>query len=188
MKQNAWENGKVGKRIGSNLRRLRTERGMSLESLAGKTGVSKPTLIHIERGDANPTLAIIWRIADGLNVPVGALLTVEPGVTIARKTGGMQLTSPDRIFVVEPLFLSDGLHELYRGWLHPHSEYLSSAHPTGVMEYVTVMSGVLEIKIGEKTYRLDPYDAIRFKGNVDHVYINPSAETTVLHFVMGYRL
>jgi transcriptional regulator with XRE-family HTH domain len=187
MTRHTWEKSRVGKQIGINLKHMRKNRGMSLEKLAEKTGVSKPTLIHIERGEANPTLAIIWKIADGLNIPVGALLSIETNVLIARRNNGIKLTSSDQAFVVEPLFPSQGSYELYRGQLRPHSTYASSAHPAGVLEYITVMAGDLELKIGDKTYRLATGDAIRFKGDVDHVYSNPSAHPAVLHFVMAYR-
>lgn len=57
--EKTWEDGDVGKRIGNNLRQFRSNKGISLEALANQIGVSKLTLINIERGEANPTLSVI---------------------------------------------------------------------------------------------------------------------------------
>jgi transcriptional regulator with XRE-family HTH domain len=181
-----WEEGDVGRRIGANLRQFRASKGMSIEALAKQIGVSKLTLIKIEQGEANPTLSIIWKIADGLKVSITALLSIESDVFVARKKDGLQLISSDELFVAEPLFRSHGF-ELYRGYLQPRSEYPSEAHQPGVMEFVTVMSGQLTTEVDGDTYHLDEYDSIRFKGDRPHKYANPSSEITILHFVISYN-
>jgi len=176
----------VGKRVGANLRQFRLNRGMSVEALAKQTGVSKLTLIKIEHGEANPTLSVIWKIANGLNIPITALLSIESDVSIARKKDGLKLISSNDVFVVEPLFHSHGSMELYRGYLQPHGEYFSEAHRPGVTEFVTVMSGQLAVEVDGETYHLEEYDSIRFRGDRPHKYINPSSSLTILHFVISY--
>lgn len=187
VQSNPWEEGAAGKRIGANLRQFRTNRGMSLEHLAKKIGISKLTLMNVERGEGNPTLSVIWKIANGLNIPVSALLSIESDVSIARKEDGLKLMSSDKVFVAEPLFQSHGLYELYRGYLQPHADYPSEAHQFGVIEYVTVMSGQLTLEVGDETYHLDEYDSIKFKGDLDHKYSNPTSTLAILHFVISYH-
>lgn len=58
-----WE-----KIVGANVRRLRKERGLSQESLAGDAGLAMRHLGRIERGEGNPTVAILARLADVLGV------------------------------------------------------------------------------------------------------------------------
>jgi transcriptional regulator with XRE-family HTH domain len=185
--ENPWEEGDVGKRIGANLRQFRVNKGISMAALAKQIGVSKLTLIKIERGEANPTLSVIWKIANGLKIPITSLLSIESDVSIARKKDGLKLISSNDVFVAEPLFRSNGLIELYRGYLQPRGEYLSEAHRQGVMEFVTVMSGRLMVEVDGVTYHLDEYDSIRFKGNRPHKYANPSSSLTILHFVISYN-
>ncbi|WKB36575.1 helix-turn-helix transcriptional regulator [Terrilactibacillus sp. S3-3] len=122
--ESPWEEGDVGKRIGTNLRQFRVNKGISIEALAKQIGVSKLTLIKIEHGEANPTLSVIWKIANGLEIPVTALLSIESDVSIARKKDGLRLSSSNEVLVAEPLFRSQGLFELYRGYLQPRGEYL----------------------------------------------------------------
>ncbi|WP_081791758.1 cupin domain-containing protein [Sporolactobacillus terrae] len=68
----------------------------------------------------------------------------------------------------------------------PQSEF-TEAHQFGVNEYVTVMAGSLNVAVGGETYPLHAYDSIKFKGDLDHKYINPSGELAILHFVIAYH-
>lgn len=181
-----WDEENVGKCIGTNLRQLRISNGMTIEALAKQTGVSKLTLIKIEQGEANPTLSVIWKIANGLKTSITSLLSMESDVSVSRFKDGLKLKSSDEILVVEPLFRSNGF-ELYRGVLQPQSEYASEAHQVGVVEFVTVMSGKLTVEVDGDTYHLGAYDSIRFKGDRPHKYANPSSVLTVLHFAISYN-
>lgn len=185
--ENPWKERNLGKRVGANLRQFRVNKGISIEALANKIGVSKLTLIKIERGEANPTLSIIWKIANGLSIPVTSLLSVESDVSIARKKEGLKLISSNDVFVVEPLFNYHGFIELYRGYLQTEGEYLSEAHQPGVVEFVTVMSGKFAVEVDGETYHVDEHDSIRFRGDRPHKYINPSPSLAVLHFVISYN-
>lgn len=62
-----------------NLRRLRTERGVSQERLAADAGVDRAYLSELERGLGNASVDLLDRLAAVLNVAVGELLTAQPG-------------------------------------------------------------------------------------------------------------
>lgn len=71
MKENEdMQTKEVIQQVGQLLRQIRNEQKLSLEELAHKTGVSKLTLGKIERGETNPTLAVIWKITKGLSIPL----------------------------------------------------------------------------------------------------------------------
>ncbi len=52
--------------IAENLKTLRTERNLSLGQLAELSNISKVMLSQIEKGDTNPTINTLWKIANGL--------------------------------------------------------------------------------------------------------------------------
>ncbi|HBY43049.1 helix-turn-helix transcriptional regulator [Brevundimonas sp. 3P9-tot-E] len=54
--------------VGANIRRLRKERGLSQEALAGEAGLAMRHLGRIERGEGNPTVAILGKLAEVLGV------------------------------------------------------------------------------------------------------------------------
>ncbi len=59
--------------LAANVCLLRMERGLSQKQLAEAAGLSQPRITDIERGDANPTLLTITRIANALGVRVERL-------------------------------------------------------------------------------------------------------------------
>jgi transcriptional regulator with XRE-family HTH domain len=68
--------------VGWNLRRIRVERGLSLEELAGDSEVDSSTVARIERSTVNASIDILERLAKALRVSVGALLVEpQPGAT-----------------------------------------------------------------------------------------------------------
>ena len=74
--------------IGANLKRLRTERNLSLGQLAELSDVSKVMLSQIEKGETNPTINTIWKIANGLKIPYTTLLEhPKQGAAIVKKSG-----------------------------------------------------------------------------------------------------
>ncbi len=61
-------------KIGEKLKSLRTTRALSLDDVSTLTGVSKPMLGQIERGQSIPTVTTLWKIATGLKTPLSFFL------------------------------------------------------------------------------------------------------------------
>ena len=68
------ENDQMVLSLAGNLKRLRKANKLSLEGLADQTGVSKLTINKIEQGKTNPTIGVLWKIANGLGVTLMELL------------------------------------------------------------------------------------------------------------------
>ena len=79
-------------RIGEKLKSIRMARTLSLDDTAALTGVSKPMLGQIERGQSVPTVTTLWKIATGLKTPLSAFLE-EPQTEYT-------VTGPDEAKVV----------------------------------------------------------------------------------------
>ena len=60
--------------IGKNIQKLRKARGLTLDVLSERSGVSKAMLSQIEQEKANPTVATVWKIAQGLDAEINSLL------------------------------------------------------------------------------------------------------------------
>src|SRR5512140_3052520 len=77
----------IHQHLGRRVKRLRLDRGWSLEALENASGVSRSMLSQIEREQANPTLAVTLRIARAFGLTLGELLEM-PGaastVTVIR--------------------------------------------------------------------------------------------------------
>ncbi|WYP28194.1 XRE family transcriptional regulator [Alkalihalobacillus sp. FSL W8-0930] len=186
---NRYENEKqFTTQIGSTLRKVRLEKQLSIQELADRSSVSALTLGKIERGEANPSLAVIWKIANALSIPISALLKETEDVQISRSHDGNKVYSVDGVCLLEPMF-DDRVYgpvEVHRAFLKPNSTYRPGKHQEGVVEYVTVMRGEVTVWIEERPTELSTYDAVKFEADVEHAYENRSNEEAVLHFVMTY--
>lgn len=68
-------------RIAERLRHWRAVRGLSLETLATRSGVSRSMISCIERGESNPTAVLLDRLAQALDVPLASLFEDGAGST-----------------------------------------------------------------------------------------------------------
>ena len=95
--------------VGKNLRRLRVQRGLSLERLAKASGVSRAMLGQVELGQSAPTINVLWKISRSLAVPFSALISTSggSGTRVLRSAGAKKLTSHDGRFVSRALFPFD---------------------------------------------------------------------------------
>lgn len=176
--------------VGGNLRRLRMRRGLSLEKLAQKSGVSRAMLGQIELGQSAPTINVLWKIARALDVTFATLIQAREagGPTVLKKARAKVLTSQGGGFTSRALFPFDGPRraELYELRLAPHAQEVADAHAPGTLENLVVAEGQLDLVVGKDTHRLDTGDAIVFEADVAHAYVNAGAKECVMYLVMTY--
>jgi transcriptional regulator with XRE-family HTH domain len=176
--------------VGSNLRRLRTRRGLSLDRLAQRSGVSRAMLGQIELAQSTPTIALLWKIARALGVTFSALIASKSlaGPLVLRKREAKWLGSGDRAFLSRALFPIDEPRrvEFYQLELAPGSEERADPHPPGTTENLVVASGVVEIGVESARHRLETGDAMLFQADGAHSYRNPGKVPAVMYLVMTY--
>jgi len=176
--------------VGSALRQLRSERGLSLDKLAYESRVSRAMLSQIELGRSTPTITVLWRIARALGVPFSALLggPAPEDPLVFRSTRAKLLKSADGSFSTRALFPLDRPHtaEFYELRLAPRGVELADSHAPGTTENLVVTAGALEIRLGGMSIELRAGDATYFQADVPHEYRNPTAHETVAYLVMTY--
>lgn len=174
--------------IGQRLRFYRQQRQLSLEELAEQTGVSKPMLGQIERGTSNPTVAILWKIASGLQIPFASFLIRDPSIKILREEEQLFFKEDNDLFETYNTFASPGIPlEIYRIRMLPGCKHLSAPTGIGVLKSITVHSGILSIEIGEENDQtLNTGDAISFSSDVYQVYKNHTEDVCELNMSIYY--
>lgn len=141
--------------VGSNIRKLRLDRSQTLAGLAQQAGTSVRTLVEIESGRANASLATLGAIADALGVNFGRL-TQAPGTGALRTVRasdaavawGDDLGSEARLILVsrEPQSA-----ELWAWLLKPGSRYQAAPDPEGTDVIVMVTGGSLALTVDGET-------------------------------------
>jgi transcriptional regulator with XRE-family HTH domain len=180
--------------VGQNLRRLRMRRGLSLEKLATRSGVSRAMLGQIELGQSAPTINVLWKIARALDVTFATLIQAREagGTTVLRRDHSKVLTSQNGAFSSRALFPFDGPRraEFYELRLAAGTEEVADAHAPGTVENLTVSDGSLRVIVDreghKETHELEKGDAIVFEADVPHAYVNASERECVMYLVMTY--
>lgn len=179
--------------VGATLQRLRLARGLTLEDLSRIAGVSKSMLSQIEREKANPTIAITWRLANALGVPIGELLasSARPVAQVRVLESHETPTLPGQhagyvLRILGPMELA-GKYEWYELTLAPGGELASQAHDPGTSEHVTVLHGTLEVDAGGERHKVRVGATARYAADQDHVLRNPGKSEAKALLVVVHR-
>ena len=169
----------IAQHLAATLKAQRQARGWSLSKLAENSGVSKAMLGQIERNESSPTVATLWKIATGLNVPFSVFITPSEGGAYDPQEQAMVITP---VFPWDPELCFDHLSiQLAAGAI---SE--STPHERGVIEHVVVIDGVLELCVNGEWQSLTAGSGLRFAGDLPHAYRNSSGTTVHFHSLIHY--
>lgn len=175
--------------LAENLRRMRENRRLSLDAVARLTGVSKSMLGQIERGEVNPTVSTMWKIAGGLKVNFTALFQREQERAEELDIGSITpLLEDEGRYRDYPLFTTgDGRpFEILYIEIDPGSGLEAEPHPEGTQEFITVHSGAVEVYVDGETHCAAPNRALRFTADRPHGYKNPSNDVCRMTMVIFY--
>jgi transcriptional regulator with XRE-family HTH domain len=169
-------------RLAARLRGLRMERGLTLEALAERAGVSRSMISLVERGASSPTAAMLDRLAAGLGVTVASLFADPPrpeASPLARRedqptwrdpaTGYLRRnlsppSFPSPIELVE-VVMPSGARVAYDGM----------SRAVGVSQQIWLLKGRLELTIGDTLHRLESGDCLAMRLDRPIVFHNRSA-------------
>ena len=170
-------------RIGPIIQRERKARKLTLEQLAMVSGVSRSMLSQIERGEANPTFAVLWSLTQALKIEFSDLIgggTTGSGgdqieVTSAAHTPEIRSSDNScRLKILSPPRLA-GQTEWYEVAIDPGGKLDSEPHAQGTFEHFTALAGDFEISSGEASIRLTAGETARYPVDVAHSIANAGA-------------
>lgn len=92
--------------VSQNIKQIREQKKLTLDAAAIVTGVSRSMLALIEKGDANPTISVLWKIANGYKVSFTSLFeqSLEPA-TIIRTEAVQPIVEDDGNYTNYPAFI-----------------------------------------------------------------------------------
>ncbi|WP_252235589.1 XRE family transcriptional regulator [Clostridium sp. ZS1] len=166
--------------IAENLKTLRTERNLSLGQLSELSDISKVMLSQIEKGDTNPTINTLWKIANGLKVPYTSLLEQKEHNTCIIKKNDIEAQLTEKGHYRAYCYYTSTPYrnfELFQIELDEGYSYTSVGHSKKSEEYIMVLEGELTLEVNNGTYKLTPNDSINFSASNQHVYVNTGKGT-----------
>lgn len=174
--------------LSDNLKRIRTQRNLSLEAVAGLTGVSRSMLAQIERGESNPTVSTINKITAGLRISYEELLCPKNDelriIDPEQGAGYSERPGKYRALMVFPYESGRSFEQMkitvesgqVCGNLLPGEE---------MNEYVSVISGDLVLRVGSGEYTLTEGMSARIPAGSEHVYCNRGASQLILMIIFS---
>src|ERR687892_2417558 len=146
-------------RLGGRVKKLRRRRGLTLEELAGLSGVSRAMISKLERGEKNPTLVVAAKLAEGLGLTLSQLAGMEERreVVVVPRKRRMVMRDPETGFerqLLSPNFVGRGV-EFIRNEIPENStsgEF--PPHRRGVEEHIVVERGSLRAMLADEEYLL----------------------------------
>lgn len=175
--------------IGADLRSLRKMRAMTLSDLAAKIGRSVGWLSQIERGLADPGINDLKELAVQFDVPVSFFFRndhapeAEQGIIV--RASARSAIGSDEDGLREELLSPDltGSFEMIRSTFAPGATR-PVMPPRQTEDGGYVVSGQLELTIGERTFQLQQGDSFQFRGE-PYGWRNTSDETTVAIWIIA---
>ena len=150
--------------VGENLKRIRKSKKLSMERLAAEAGVSRSMLGQIERGEANPSVGLLGKLAGALKVPAEVLLEnddFEPLLLLreldnkaARLDGGKALLRPSLPY--DDVLRQETLD------LYISGRYAPEPMVPGCVCLATSLSGTVLLHAEGQDFQLLERDALRF--------------------------
>lgn len=179
----------INSAVSQNMKQIREQKKLTLDAAAAVTGVSRSMLAQIERGDANPTISVLWKIANGYKVSFTSLIEPAPEqAAVIRCDTVRPMVEDEGRYVNYPAFGFDEQRgfETYRIRIAPEGKLEAEPHLAGTEEYITVFAGSVEIQVGEQVYCLNEGDSLRFRADTVHSYKNTGQTEGVLSMLLYY--
>jgi transcriptional regulator with XRE-family HTH domain len=181
----------IGEALCQRVRDLRRKRGWTLEQTSAACGVSKSMLSEIERGRANPTLAVAYRIAQAFGMSIGEMVESPHAssridtIRAADRSYHYRSDRHCRIRTLSPLHLEKSV-EYYEIILRPNGALKSLPHFSGARELLTVRQGSVRVTSGDDHEELAEGDSAHYPADQPHSIENLGDGEAVLYLVVTY--
>lgn len=179
--------------LGERLRRRRKERGLSLTTVAQRSGLSIGLISQVERGISAPSARALRAIARVLGLTSRALLAyaespvaTERGL-VTRAGRHRRIDTPEKGIRKEALTPepSQGVN-VYRAHIAPGGSTGETLYTIDRGEQVgVVLRGQLELWVEDKVFFLNAGDSFRYHSKQGHRWRNPGAEEAEVIWVVA---
>lgn len=159
----------INKTVATQLKKIRAEKAWSLDTASQHCGVSKAMLGQIEREESSPTIAKLWKIATGFELPLSDFLgpKYEYDANIKGFNQGDTI-SIETVFVYDK---NTGIEMFELHFAVGHEQH-SEAHQSGVIEHIIVTGGCMEYFVSGQWNILKTGEKAKFNADQVHIYRN----------------
>jgi len=163
---------------GSKIRQLRMEREYSLKVLAEKAGVSTSIISKVERNNVDPSITLLYKICNGLDVSITELLGESTNSSSV-------LRKEDRNVVDFPKSKYEFLTPIHNGELEMIQIILEAGQSDKKLvshageECGVVLKGDMTVILDQQEHILHEGDSICFNSQIPHRFINHTEKQSI---------
>jgi len=166
----------LNRAVAENIKRIRKSKKLSMERLAAESGVSRSMLGQIERGEANPSVGILGKLAAALKVPAEVLLENDDFQSLVhfRECETKPIRMDAGKVVLRPSFPYDDTtrQETFFLDMYISARYEPELSVPGCVCHATVLSGTVSLTAEGEEMRLMERDAVRFAADRPYCFTN----------------
>jgi transcriptional regulator with XRE-family HTH domain len=184
----------LNKRIAARVRELRGATGLSLDALAGKSGVSRSMISLIERGESSPTAVVLDKLAASLGVTVASMFDApeageKAGGPVARRDDQPQWRDPASGYVrrnVSPSSVPQPF-QIVEVHFPPGGRvaFETGGRDARVYQQIWVLEGAMDITVGTGRHRLREGDCLAMQLDRPTMFHNPTGKRARYAVVIG---
>ena len=165
------------------LKALRTAKGLSQRRLAAAAGVSNATISLIEHGRTDPSMGLLKRVLDCLDVSLAEFFASSPAGDekyFYAKEELTEISSGPISYLQVGSDLHDGQLQILYERYQPGADTGQSMLSHDAEEGGIILQGRLEVTVGEQVQTLSAGDAYRFNSRLPHRFRNTGSEECVI--------
>jgi transcriptional regulator with XRE-family HTH domain len=174
----------LGAQFARNVKQLREARGLTQQQIAKVADVPRATWASLESGGANPTLAVVHRVARALSVSIDELIATPRAACAFYERAAIPVRKRGEVSVKK--LLPDPIRgmEMDRLELPPKGGMTGVPHTPGTREYLTCESGEVVLVAAGERWHLHEGDLVAFRGDQRHSYANPTRKVAIGYSVV----
>lgn len=168
----------IDTRLAGRLLEARQARGLTLDQLASRSGVSRAMISRIERGDSSPTAALLGKLCGGLGITMSSLFAQLEGdpSPLVRRADQPVWRDPETGYVrrnVAPPGTGTAQEIVHVRLPVGAKVAYPGASYVAVDQHIYLLEGTLEFGNGDQVFRLEAGDCLRVPKPADSWYRNP---------------
>lgn len=170
--------------VGSRIKKSRRENKITLENVANETGFAVEHLKAIESGTIIPSVGAVLQISRVLKIDSGVLLRDEAELRIKREKAYQVRTDNYEYETLTP-GAQDKHLKAFLVTIDPRQEHKGVGYCHEGEEFVYVLSGQIELMVGDHKNILKENESLHFNSGIRHLIRNPGKTATELLVVIS---
>jgi len=169
--------------VGKKIKQARTGKKFSFDRVANETGFSTEYLKEVEAGKAIPPVGALLQIARALEIDSGSLLKEPESKLESRIKAHTKRTDNYAYTTLTPGAENKHL-KAFRVLVEAHQDHKGVDYHHEGEEFVYVLSGKIEVAVGEHVNTLEQGESLHFNSGIRHKLKSVSDETAELIVVI----